>query len=549
MAKIGLLVLTKPTKLGRILPVIKQHVNKTLYVQFYPGRQRLINSTPSGENVLNGPHHGPAVIGIYSQATAVCQNLDVRVLLTGIKDPFLSTIHTRKQIEVVIFDSIFNKDEVDYFLNSCLLNATQKCQVVTLNGTEDSTSDNLDISHPSLGSSVVWRMAESLSIDRILPNKDFKTHENVVLGGTFDRLHAGHKILLSEAVLRCTRKLTVGVTDTSLLKSKLLWEMIEPCAVRMCSVEDFLRDIDPGLQYDIVPIYDPFGPTKEDPNMQLIVVSTETYKGGLKVNELRHENNLPALDIHTVDLLEAIPEHIGDEEEEKISSSNRRMRLLGTRLRVPEARPLLPRKPYIIGLTGNIASGKSSVGQRLKNLGAGLLNCDTLAHSVYMRGQPCYDAIVQHFGKEILGDDGEINRKALGAIVFNSKEQLKKLNGMVWPVLLDRAKEQIQILFEAGYQIVVIEAAVLLQAGWDQHVHEIWACIIPPEEALKRLQERNNLTESDARARITAQSSNTELVAKAHVVVSTYWSTTYTQKQVEKAWRALQLYLTDSSKL
>jgi phosphopantetheine adenylyltransferase/dephospho-CoA kinase len=70
--------------------------------------------------------------------------------------------------------------------------------------------------------------------------------------------------------------------------------------------------------------------------IQLIVVSTETYKGGLKVNELRRENNLPALDIHTVDLLEAIPEHIGDEEEEKISSSNRRMRLLGTRLRVPE---------------------------------------------------------------------------------------------------------------------------------------------------------------------------------------------------------------------
>lgn len=66
---------------------------------------------------------------------------------------------------------------------------------------------------------------------------------------------------------------------------------------------------------------------------------------------------------------------------------------------------------------------------------------------------------------------------------------------------------------------------------------------------MKRLQERNNLTESDARARIAALPSNTELVAKAHVVVSTYWSTTYTQKQVEKAWRALQFYLTDSSKL
>jgi phosphopantetheine adenylyltransferase/dephospho-CoA kinase len=70
--------------------------------------------------------------------------------------------------------------------------------------------------------------------------------------------------------------------------------------------------------------------------LQLIVVSTETYKGGLKVNELRHKNNLPPLDIHTVDLLKALPEHVDDEEEEKISSSNRRMRLLGTRLRVPE---------------------------------------------------------------------------------------------------------------------------------------------------------------------------------------------------------------------
>jgi phosphopantetheine adenylyltransferase/dephospho-CoA kinase len=70
--------------------------------------------------------------------------------------------------------------------------------------------------------------------------------------------------------------------------------------------------------------------------IQMIVVSTETYKGGLKVNELRSQNNLSILDIHTVDILEAVPEHTGDEEEEKISSSNSRMRLLGTRLKEPE---------------------------------------------------------------------------------------------------------------------------------------------------------------------------------------------------------------------
>jgi phosphopantetheine adenylyltransferase/dephospho-CoA kinase len=72
-------------------------------------------------------------------------------------------------------------------------------------------------------------------------------------------------------------------------------------------------------------------------------------------------------------------------------------------------------------LTGNVASGKTSVGQHLEKLGAGVLNCDILAHSVYAKGQPCYELIVQHFGKEVLDDDGEINRKALGAIVFNSK--------------------------------------------------------------------------------------------------------------------------------
>lgn len=548
MANIGLLVLTKPKKLKGILPVIKQHVNKTLYVQLYPGRQRLVNPVPSNEIVSNWLNHGPAVVGIYSQVTAACQHLDVRVLLRGIKDPFVSTIHTRKQIEMVIFDCVFDEVEVDNFLKSCLLNATQKCQIVTLTGNEDPSSDNVSV-YPYHWKSVVPKMTESFSTDRMLPDKELQIYENVVLGGTFDRLHAGHKILLSESVLRCTRKLTVGVTDAPLLKSKLLWEMIEPYADRARSVEDFLQDIDPTLQYHIVPIYDPFGPTKEDPTFQLLVVSTETYKGGLKVNEVRLQNNLSTLDIHTVDLLEALPELADEEEERKISSSSCRMRLLGTRLRVPEARPLLPRRPYIIGLTGNIASGKSSVGEQLENLGAGLLNCDILAHSVYRKGEPCYESIVQHFGKEILDDGGEVNRKALGEIVFNCKEQLQKLNSLVWPILLDRANKEIQILYEAGYQIIVMEAAVLLQAGWDQHVHEVWACMIPFEEGVKRLQERNHLTEGDAKARIAALPSNAELVAKAHVLLSTYWSPRYTQKQVEKAWKALQLYLAESVKL
>jgi len=159
------------------------------------------------------------VLGVYSQVTAACQHMDIRVLLTGIKDPFLSTVQTRKQIELVIFDHVFDEVEADNFLKSCLLNATQKCRSVTVTGNEDSSSDNVPV-YPLHWDSVVPKTPESFSHDRMLPSKELKMYENVVLGGTFDRLHAGHKILLSEAVLRCTRKLTVGVADTGMLKCK-----------------------------------------------------------------------------------------------------------------------------------------------------------------------------------------------------------------------------------------------------------------------------------------------------------------------------------------
>ncbi|KAJ9591691.1 hypothetical protein L9F63_001778 [Diploptera punctata] len=536
MAKIGLLVLTNPTKFGRLLPEIKQHVNKTLYIQLCPGN-RLSPPSTSGDTVVQGFHYSPSVNRIYSQASSFCQNLDVRVLLASLKNPLLTTIHTRKPIEIVIFDQVFNNEEVDNFIKSCLLNATQRCQIVTINASEEPSNES-DMQMPC-----TTEIASPIR-NHSIPNKYNKMHENVVLGGTFDRLHAGHKILLSEAVLRCTKQLTVGVTETMMLKSKVLWEMIQPCPDRMSLVEDFLEDIDSSLQYDVVPIYDPFGPTKEDPTFELIVVSAETYKGGLKVNEIRQKNGLSPLEIHAVDLLSAIAEQIDDEEEEdKISSSNQRMRLLGTRLKTPEARPSLNSRPYVIGLTGSIASGKSSVSERLRKLGAGVVNCDLLGHEVYKKGQLCHELLIKEFGTEILDENREINRKALGNIVFNNKERLDKLNSLVWPHILKLAKEEINALYETGHQIIILDAAVLLQAGWDNEVHEIWTCLIPPEESVRRLQERNSLTENEAKLRIASLPSNIEFLEKANVVLCTLWSTRYTQKQVEKAWKGLELYL------
>ncbi|KYQ56622.1 Bifunctional coenzyme A synthase [Trachymyrmex zeteki] len=374
-----------------------------------------------------------------------------------------------------------------------------------------------------------------------------KTYKNVVLGGTFDRLHNGHKILLSEAALRCTEKLTVGVTDTNMITGKVLWELIQPCTQRIEKVEEFLEDVDSSISYNVVPINDIYGPTKEDPTLEMIVVSEETKRGGDKINELRLQKNLNKLDIHVVKL--AVDEGHEEHEETKISSSNHRMRLLGTRLKDPsESEILRPRilRPYIIGLTGGIASGKSSVAEKLKQLGAGLVNCDKLAHNLYLPGTDCFHKIIEYFGSSILDSNGFINRKLLGDIVFNNKEQLVKLNKLIWPLILQEAKKEIKNLSYKHRNIIVLEAAVLIQAEWQNECSEIWTCIISQNEdklyftyAIKRVIDRNGLSEEAAKLRINMQPSTMEQVKEANVVICTSWSYERTLVQVERAWKEL----------
>lgn len=186
----------------------------------------------------------------------------------------------------------------------------------------------------------------------------------------------------------------------------------------MDSVKSFVNDICSELNYDIVPIEDPFGPTKTGKDMEMLVVSAETIKGGHKVNEIRTENHLMPLDIFTVELVDC-PDRQEDEEE-KISSSTNRMRLLGYPIKEVIMNHDI-NKPYIIGLTGGIASGKSSTSKRLVNLGAAHIDCDKVAHELYQAGKPCHTAIRETFGEKVIGEDGEINRKVLGSMVFRDK--------------------------------------------------------------------------------------------------------------------------------
>lgn len=118
------------------------------------------------------------------------------------------------------------------------------------------------------------------------------------------------------------------------VSAKILWELIEPCEMRMEKVKSFIYEIDNTVQCNVVPITDMYGPTKTDNTLNMLVVSAETEKSGHKINQYRREKGLHELDIYSINIAEENP--VDDVEELKISSSNHRMRLLGTRIREPQ---------------------------------------------------------------------------------------------------------------------------------------------------------------------------------------------------------------------
>ncbi|XP_009281581.1 PREDICTED: bifunctional coenzyme A synthase [Aptenodytes forsteri] len=328
---------------------------------------------------------------------------------------------------------------------------------------------------------------------------------------------------------------------------KVLTELIEPYELRVAKLREFLEDVKPSLRYDIVPLADPYGPSVTDPDLQCLVVSEETHRGGEAVNKKRLENGLPKLALYEI-LLMKDPDH-SQNEEEKISSSSLRQRLLGTLLRPPRQDPTLPSRPYVIGLTGGTGSGKTAIAKLLGHLGAFLIDADKLGHAVYVPSGPAYEQVVAAFGAEILNEDGTINRKVLGAKVFGNQERLKSLTDIVWPEMARMVKEQIGEADAQGKAVCVLDAAVLLEAGWQDMVHEVWTAIIPEEEAVKRIMARDGLSEEAARSRLQSQMTNSQRVEQSQVVLCTLWEPDVTRKQVEKAWDLLQQRLSQERSL
>ncbi len=178
------------------------------------------------------------------------------------------------------------------------------------------------------------------------------------------------------------------------------------------------------------------------------------------------------------------------------------------------------RMTKVICLTGGMASGKSTAARFLKAQGAHVIDADVLGHRTYEPGSPAHAKVVQTFGRDVLAADGSIDRRMLGAKVFGKPSELGKLTDIVWPAIRQLAEAEIAAVRAAGTpRVVVLEAAVLFEAGWQNLGDEIWVVIVDREVAIARAMQRDNMPQATAESRLDAQLSNAERADRADVVI------------------------------
>jgi phosphopantetheine adenylyltransferase/dephospho-CoA kinase len=175
---------------------------------------------------------------------------------------------------------------------------------------------------------------------------------------------------------------------------------------------------------------------------------------------------------------------------------------------------------HIIGLTGGICSGKSTVSEILESFGAKVIDADKLGHAAYQPNTSCYDKLVSHFGEGIISDDKTINRPVLGSIVFSDPSKMVDLQNIVWPEIRTMIVNKLSELKSQGVKSVVIEAAIMIEAKWQDLVNSLWVVTVSQDTALSRLKKRNGLSVEDALKRINSQMASSERVAFADVVIN-----------------------------
>ena len=194
----------------------------------------------------------------------------------------------------------------------------------------------------------------------------------------------------------------------------------------------------------------------------------------------------------------------------------------------------------LVGLTGSIATGKSTVSRMFAHLGARVIDADLLAREVVMPGQAAYARIVEEFGPQVVQEDGSLDRKALGALVFGDSAKRKRLEEITHPAIGLRRARLLSVLDEEAFEGVVIwDAALLFEGGGAGRMDRVVVVYADPETERRRLVERDGLSDADARARIASQMPVAEKAKLAHHVIDNSGTRDETERQVRTIYGAL----------
>ena len=192
----------------------------------------------------------------------------------------------------------------------------------------------------------------------------------------------------------------------------------------------------------------------------------------------------------------------------------------------------------VIGLTGGIGAGKSLVAEVLGGLGARVIDADKVGHEVYAPDTDGFRAVVEAFGTEVVGGDGQIDRARLGEKVFGNAAELHKLTAIVHPLIRQMVDDRITAARQdPEVHVVVLEAAILLDSGWDAVTDEVWVVVADPSTIRQRLAEARGLSEAEVDARVAKQMSDEERRSRADVLVQNFGTPDELRSEVERLWR------------
>ena len=191
----------------------------------------------------------------------------------------------------------------------------------------------------------------------------------------------------------------------------------------------------------------------------------------------------------------------------------------------------------VIGLTGGIASGKSTVSGMLKSLGACIIDADAIAHQLSEPGESIYRAYLEHFGAQVINHEGRLDRRAVAERVFACPQEKQWMDGTAAPLILAEVKRQLSEALQAELPVAVLDVPLLFETGWDELAEESWLVYVPEDEQLRRLCLRDKCTEEQGLRRMKSQMPLREKLSRADVAIDNSGMVKETERVVRQLWK------------